>query len=59
VLGEFNKSGVKVNIKNKSFAAPELAVIGNQLTVILVLLALIPAALLIMGGVVWYRRKNR
>ena len=39
VLGEFNKSGVKVNIKNKSFAAPELAVIGNQLTVILVLLA--------------------
>lgn len=59
VIGEFSPSGVRVNVKNKSFTSPELAVIGNKLTVVLVLLCLIPAAILITGGVVWFRRKNR
>lgn len=59
IFDEFNDSGVTVSVKSKRFTDPELEVIGNQLTVVLVLLCVIPAAIIIFGIVVWYRRKNR
>lgn len=59
VMDEFNDSGVTVEVKSKKFTDPELEVIGGQLTVVLILLCVIPAAIIIFGIVVWYRRKNR
>ena len=59
VMDEFNDSGVTVEVKSKKFTDPELEVIGSQLTVVLILLCVIPAAIIIFGIVVWYRRKNR
>ncbi|PWL48755.1 MAG: hypothetical protein DBY36_08755 [Clostridiales bacterium] len=59
IMNEFNDTIVSVELKNKKFTDPELEVIGNQLTVVLVLLCVIPAVIIIMGIFVWYWRKNR
>ena len=59
IMNEFNDTSVSVEIQNKRFTDPELEVIGNQLTVVLVLLCVIPAVIILMGIFVWYWRKNR
>lgn len=59
VLGKLNPVSSGLTIQNKTFAEPELAVIGNSLSVILFFLIVIPALCLFMGFFVWYRRKNR
>ncbi|MBR5519855.1 MAG: hypothetical protein IKU55_03970, partial [Clostridia bacterium] len=59
IINEFNPSVGTLDIKSKRFTTPELEVIGNDLSVMLVLLCTIPTAIIIMGIVVWYRRKNR
>ena len=59
IVNEFNKSSSAIELRSKKFTDPELEVIGNQLTVVLLLLCVIPAAIIIMGILVWYRRENR
>jgi len=59
VLSELNPLSMSVSVQNKTFDDPELAVIGNTLSVILFFLIAIPAVCLFMGVFVWYRRKNR
>ena len=59
IINEFNPGSKTVDIRSKRFTDPELEVIGNDLSVMLVLLCAIPTAIIIMGIAVWYRRKNR
>ncbi len=59
IINEFNPGVSTLDIRSKRFTDPELEVIGNDLSIMLVLLCTIPAVIIIMGIVVWYRRKNR
>ncbi|MBE6937635.1 MAG: hypothetical protein E7460_03665 [Ruminococcaceae bacterium] len=59
VFSQFNKASTTVSVTAKKYTDPALTVTGNNRTLVLVLLCLIPVAVLAMGIVVWQRRKNR
>jgi ABC-2 type transport system permease protein len=59
ILAKFNPSNKTVSISSKKYVDPELNIVGNELSVTLVLLCIVPAAALVAGLVVWRRRKNR
>lgn len=59
VFSDFGASSKTVTMRSKKYTDPELNVIGNSLTVMLVLLCAIPVAIILFGIIVWRRRKNR
>ncbi len=59
VSSQFNKASTTVSVSAKKYTDPALTVTGNARTFVLVLLCLIPLAVLVMGIVIWQRRKNR
>lgn len=59
ILAKFNSQRTTVSVPNKTYADPELKIVGNSLSITLILLCIAPVAALLSGILIWHRRKNR